>query len=54
MISLMFRLFKWFWQLWDRLDDKTKRIIIETLINAFKDMLRAYYRQWKSKNEAKS
>ena len=50
MISLIF---KWFRQLWDRLDEKTKRSIIEAIIDSFKEILRAFYRQWESKNEVK-
>jgi hypothetical protein len=54
MITLMSKLFKWFWQLLDHLDEKTKRLIIEAITEAFKEMLRAFYRQWKSKNEIRS
>lgn len=50
-INLIFKLFKWFWQLWDRLDEKTKRQIIEVIIEAFKDLIRAFYKQWESKNK---
>lgn len=51
MFNLIFELFKWFLQLWDHLDEKTKRQIIEAIIEAFKELIRAFYRQWKSKKE---
>jgi len=51
----IFEVVKWFWQLWDRLDEKTKRQIIEAIIKAFGELLRAFYRQWKNrKDEGKS
>jgi len=49
--NLVFELFKWFRQLWDRLDEKTKRQIIEVIIESFKDLIRAFYKQWKNKNK---
>jgi hypothetical protein len=51
MFNLIFRLFRWFWQLWGRLDEKTKRQIIETIIERFNELARAFYRQWKSKKK---
>ena len=51
MFNLIFELFKWFWTLWDRLDEKTKRQIIEAIIEAFQELIRTFYKQWKSKNE---
>lgn len=51
MFNLIFELFKWFWQLWDRLDEKTKRQIIEAITEAFKELTRAFYIQWKSKKK---
>lgn len=47
----IFEVIKWFWQLWDRLDEKTKRQIIEAIIKAFEELLRAFYRQWKNKKK---
>jgi chaperonin GroEL (HSP60 family) len=39
------RIFK----LWNTLDDKTKKLIIEAVIKAFEEILRAFYRWWKSR-----
>jgi hypothetical protein len=33
---------------WNRLDKNTQRQIIETIIKAFEDLFRAYYRDWKN------
>lgn len=41
----------WFRKLWDRLDEKTKRKTIDTVIKAFEELLRAFYREWKDKRE---
>lgn len=39
-------LLKWFRGIWNRLDDNTKREIIEAVMTAFEDLLRAFYRWW--------
>lgn len=51
MLDLIFGLIKWFRQLWDRLDEKTKRLIIEVTVEAYKELLRAFYRWWKSRKK---
>lgn len=51
MFNLIFELFKWFRQIWDRLDEKTKRQIIDAIIESFEELIRAFYRQWKKKEK---
>jgi hypothetical protein len=50
-LNLLFELIDFFGRFWDRLDDKTKRQIVEAVIDSFKKLLRAYYRSWKTKKE---
>lgn len=52
-------MFGWFWgffswlsKLWDGLSEKDKRNIIESIIQAFQALLRAFYSDWK-RNERK-
>lgn len=48
----MFTLFEWLkklWGIWNGLDKKIKRRIIEAFIEAYKKLIRAFYRQWESK-----
>lgn len=48
----MFTLFEWLkrlWGIWNGLDKKTKRQIIEAFIEAYKKLIRAFYRQSESK-----
>jgi uncharacterized membrane protein len=40
--------FHWFSKRWERLNDETKKMIIEAIIEVFKDMLHAFYKWWKS------
>ncbi len=47
-IGWLLELVAWFWQLWNRLDEKTKRQIIETVVKAFEELLRSFYKKWKS------
>jgi hypothetical protein len=47
-IDWVFRLVQRFLRLWNRLDEKTKRQIIEAVIKAFEQLLRAFYRSWKN------
>lgn len=50
--TIMFTLFEWLkklWGIWNGLDKKTKRRIIEAFIEAYKKLIRAFYRQWESK-----
>ena len=51
--NLIFELFKWFEQLWDRLDEKTKRQIIEAIIEVSTELIRSFYRDWKRRNGGK-
>ncbi len=53
-IDWLLGLVSWIRRLWHRLDEKTKRQIIEAIIKTFEELLRAFYRQWeKRKNEGK-
>lgn len=45
-------LFGLFFKVWNKLDDQTKKLIIETVVNAFEEILRAYYNWWKQKGES--
>ncbi|GEM_PF-3090192 len=45
MFDWLYKLFMWFWRLWNRLDEKTKRAIIEEVVKSFKPLLRSFY-QW--------
>ncbi len=42
-------LLRWFFNIWDTLDDRTKKIIIEAVIKAFETLLRNFYKQWKQR-----
>lgn len=42
-------IFRWFFKLWNRLDNETKKLIIETFVQGFKEIIRAWYKWWKSK-----
>ncbi|MEO0539127.1 MAG: hypothetical protein AAF215_35395 [Cyanobacteria bacterium P01_A01_bin.123] len=50
-VNLLLSVVSWFRKLWDRLDEKTKRKIIDTVVKAFEELLRAFYREWKDKQE---
>lgn len=43
------RIFSWFFKLWNSLDDKTKKEIIEAIVKAFEQTIRAFYKWWKSR-----
>ncbi len=40
-----------FWNLWNRLPEKAKREIIEAIIKAMEELLRAFYRNTRAKEE---
>jgi len=42
-------LFRWFFNIWDELDDRTKKIIIEAVVKAFEALLRNFYKQWEQR-----
>lgn len=47
-LNSIFKVARWFWQLWSRLDEQTKRKIVETMIVVtFEELLRAFYRTWR-------
>jgi hypothetical protein len=48
-LASVWRLASWLVQLWDRLDEKTKRQIIEAIVQAFEELLRSYYKEWKNR-----
>jgi hypothetical protein len=48
MLGWLLELFKWFWGLWNRLDEKTKRAIIEEVVKSFEKLFRAFYKWWKN------
>jgi hypothetical protein len=39
----------WLSKLWNRLDNKTKELIIEIAVQAFEEILRGFYKWWKSR-----
>jgi len=47
-INWVFKLVPWFQRLWNRLDEKTKRKIIGAVVTAFEELLRTFYRSWKT------
>jgi hypothetical protein len=47
--DLLSGLAQWIWKLWNRLPEKAKREIIEAIIQAMGELLRAFYRSHKSK-----
>lgn len=49
LIGLAFRLGLKILEIWNKLDDKTKKKIIEAVVDAFELILRAYYKSWKSR-----
>jgi hypothetical protein len=42
-------IFRWFSKLWNSLDDRTKKEIIEAIVKAFEEVTRAFYKWWKSR-----
>jgi len=46
--GLIALLLRKFFKFWSTLDEPTKKIIIEAVVTAFKDILRAFYRWWKN------
>ena len=40
---------EWFLKSWKKLDDKTKKLIIEAIVKAFEEILRAFYKWWKQR-----
>jgi hypothetical protein len=38
-----------FFKVWDKLDDRTKKLIIDAVIKAFEEILRAFYKWWKQR-----
>ncbi len=49
MFSWLFEIFNWFRKLWERLDEKTKRAIIEEVVKSFEELLRSFYKWWKNR-----
>ena len=46
--SGLFRvLIQWLFNIWNKLDEPTKKLIVEAVTKAFEDILRAFYRWWK-------
>jgi hypothetical protein len=48
-VSLFGLTFRRLFKFWNKLDDKTKKIIIEAVVKAFEEILRAFYKWWKSR-----
>lgn len=44
-------LFQWVFKVWDKLDNPTKKLIIEAVIKAFEEILRAFYKWWKQRGK---
>jgi hypothetical protein len=40
-----------FFKIWNKLDDSTKKLIIEAVIKAFEEILRAFYKWWKQRGD---
>jgi hypothetical protein len=49
--SLFGLVLQWFFKFWNTLDNDTKKLIIEAVIKAFEEILRAFYRWWKSRED---
>ena len=49
-IDWLLGLASWIRQLWNRLDEKTKRQIIDAIVKAFGELLRAFYIEWKNRS----
>lgn len=41
-------IFQVLFKFWETLSEEDKKLIIETIVEAFKEILRAFYRWWKS------
>lgn len=50
-VDLLIGVFQWIWKPWNRLDDKTKRQIIDSVVDSFQDLLRSFYQQWKDSKQ---
>ena len=50
-IGFLADIFKWIWKLWNGLDEKTKHQIIDSVVSSFSDLLRAFYKQYKTLNK---
>ena len=48
LLPWVFILFK---KMWDKLDESTKKLIIEKFIEFFEEILRDYYKWWKQQKE---
>jgi hypothetical protein len=48
MFSWLTGVFKQIWKFWNRLDEKTKRAIIEEVVKSFEKMFRAFYKTAKN------
>ena len=46
-INLIWNLITWIAKLWDALPKEKKEAIIATVADAFEDLIRHYYRQWR-------
>ena len=44
-------IFRWLFKFWSSLDDETKKLIIEAVVKAFEEILRAFYKWWKSRED---
>lgn len=42
-------LLQWVLKVWKKLDEPTKKLIIEAVVNAFEEILRAFYKWWKQR-----
>lgn len=45
---------QWIWSLWNRLPETAKREIIEAIIQAMTELLRSFYRAYRSKGKNKN
>jgi hypothetical protein len=50
--SLFGLVFQHFFKFWNTLDERTKKLIIKVVIEAFEEIIRAFYR-WKKSGEEK-
>lgn len=43
--SIFKLIFRWFFKFWGNLDEGTKKLIIEAVVKAFEEILRAFYKE---------
>jgi hypothetical protein len=49
MLDILLAIFQWIGRIWDSLPKEKKEQIINAIVDSFEDLIRTYYRKWKTR-----